>query len=169
MAQLNDSDFVQAEYLGSRGNHIVVGVTTFDSKIDGLSMQRYAGKWRIFYGHISGGKKLPVHKLDIQNMPGKWRVLNANPVVSEPVQKTPQPPKLIDTREKYKAITFTSHEKDEIDWNEHATNSFDLSSIPGVTPKIEEEMLKAGLVTKEAIVNHPDLTQVKGIGPAKAN
>ena len=88
VAQLNDSDFIQAEYLGAKGNHIVVGVTTFDSKIDGLSMKRYAGKWRIFYGHISGGKKLPVHKLDIQNMPGKWRVLNADPVVSKPVQKS---------------------------------------------------------------------------------
>ena len=68
----SDNDFIWAMYNSpNRGDHRVIGVATFQYRIEGPNMLFRDGMWKIDYGYIAGGSGDPVlaHRRDVEQMP----------------------------------------------------------------------------------------------------
>lgn len=160
---MSDNDFVKAKYVGPKGNHHVHGSFLFDYD-PGVTTTRKDGKWRIYYGynvaHLAAEGTL-VHREDVRLQPNLWR---EEPTIAPPPQ-VPRPvlgePKPIGQAKDTRPLQPPPSILEEI--------AFDLNLLP-VTAKIADEMRKAGLDSKEAILEAgvEGLTAIKGIANNRA-
>lgn len=155
MSTTMDQNFVLIEYLPLRGgSHGVIGVTTFGQKLAD-TMRRTNGGWVFDYGYRSRGDRFLVHVADQKAMPNVF-VIVATPVAPRvtvaptPLPPPPTAPALLEAK------TLMAEPP-----------TFDLQTVPGITPILAKALLAAGYDTREKLLAG-DLTSVKGIGAAKA-
>lgn len=151
--QIADDDYIMVQYMSKNvGNHHVYGKAT--------------GK---HYGYRKGGSTFLVHKLDIQSQPHMFRQI---PQVQhdtnsfEHVKKEPKPlpePKKIE--EEVPEIDF-----EEISEPLPPPKPTSIRSIPGVTPKVAEQLEQLGANTIEAVaaLGLDGLMKIKGVGETRA-
>jgi len=171
---MNDDNFVMIRYSPiRRGAAGVVGITVFPSRISD-KMRRVSSGWVFDYGHHSQGEVFLVHTKDIQSMPSVFvpvraqeaqrvvRLPKSGPVPRPrpvPLTAKPTPTKTAPTQLTTAPLTPAQEEP----------APFNLQYIPGISKTLAASMRLAGFTTPQNIVDRADeLTQIQGIGPAKA-
>lgn len=145
-----DSQYTRAKYLGRRGNHHIIGAyeTPYDP---GVPSRRKGSNWVHYYGYAQEGHVTLVHNEDIRLMVNRWQIVpEVN--IPEPKQIELPPPTAL------KSTTATEILN---------SDKINLELLPGVTPKIAEQMTNLGLTTKDKILGY-DLTQIKGVAELRA-
>ncbi|TRO54472.1 glycosyltransferase [Candidatus Bathyarchaeota archaeon] len=181
-ARAADENFVKAEYTHpNRGNHIVTGAVT-----------------GIKYGYFGGGKKILVHKADIQAQPQFWRPLSIQSSVQQNIPQAHRPelgappsldqsPKIIQSNKKDDGsddgvpdfiapsvdeqpdYTIEVDEQKEFDVKEPDFKA-DLGLIPGLTPNMIAQLKERGIDTPEKILEAgiDGLQEIRGIAEVRA-
>lgn len=162
---MNDNDFVQAVYIGRRGNHHILGSFEFRQKPD-LPSRKRGENWVLYYGYSDYGMETLVHKQDVALQPGRWQV---KPEVVRPIEvrsATPPPADYISPLERLEQAKAKARERMEA----LTVEEFDLESISAVTSAIAKRMIEAGLDTPAAIrqAGLEGLQEIKGIAEARA-
>ena len=125
---------------GNRGDHAIIGHVT---------KQRY--------GHRSHGDTFLVHVDDIAAVPGAFeRVQKVEVVPAAPQQDTPPPALVVSEPVQHTEATTEA--------------SFDLQTVPGVTPSIARQLEQLSVDSFESLakLSVTDLMELRGIGEARA-
>ena len=180
---MRDDDYVQAQYIGKRGNHQVTGGFIFPERLPGMKMINRGRGWSIDYGpRISRGRILLVHRADIQAMPGRFIPVPEDlAATAPPPQKEPLP-----APERITGALEPLLPQDDIverdatppptDWRQNiatdviAEQSFDFQRLPGVGPSLAQQFIERGLMTKRDVLalGVDGLTAFSGVGETKA-
>jgi glycosyltransferase involved in cell wall biosynthesis len=172
---MNDDDFVQATYIGSRGNHHIRGSYVWPRpprELFGMPYLQHTKRgdgYVINYGYGDHGLETLVHKQDVALQPGKWQV---KPEVVKPVEvrsATP-PPDYVSPLERLEQAKAKARQQAAEALAVQNAPEFDLESLSAVTSAIAKRMRNAGLDTPAAIrqAGLEGLQKIKGIAEARA-
>lgn len=154
---LDDEDYVLCLYdHPNRGQHMVRGAAT-----------------GINYNYRGGGEKFLVHRKDIAAQPNIFKPIAVEATAPVKPPEAPPPPKpvvAVATREVVQPQVLEDA-VDVLDVETEDAVEFSLDTIPGVTPEIASKLQAMGVQSLQDLINvgSTGLTQIKGIGPARAD
>lgn len=168
----SDGDYLMVEYTHpNRGQHRVIGPVT-----------------KTTYGFRGGGERFLVHKDDVAAHPQYFRPIQTAPAkvpLPSHIQDTPPPPPVLKSEVEEPKPSAAPKETSVRDvfaaLDEHpvprqaqvdalAVSTFDLQTLPGITPAIETGLKQRGLDNPDAIIDAGvrGLEMVKYVGETKA-
>jgi len=180
-----DDDFVMVTYVNTqRGDRRLIGPAGFQYEIaPGLMIMLPTDRqWHFNYQYKSGNgtEKFLVHRED-QRLKPDWfiPVESAAQVMapSAPKQAPPPPQRIVEPEvTPEEAAGWPTGAADYVLDKEPAADTpppvpvFNLQALPGVTPEIAEQLLDAGVTSKEDIfaLGVDGLKQFRGVGDVKA-
>lgn len=145
---MSDTQYTRARYLGRRGNHHIIGAYELPND-PGVASRKKGSNWVHYYGYAQEGHITLVHNEDLRLMVGKWEIIPEVNIPAPIEQDLPPPAPLRDLQ------------------SIPTIQTFDVKTLPGVTPKIAEQMTVLGLDTKEKILDY-DLVSIKGVAEKRA-
>jgi len=187
--KMDDNDFVKVEYMSAnKGEHAIIGVAEFSQRIAANMVRKSAsGGWMFRYGtgggRGKGGDKFLVHKRDVELAPNLFRPIQtvqqtARVIAPLPRREAPPPPPqmvkptaaLVSATEQpeYDVPVFTENVIEET--GEFTPPPFNPQLLPGVTPKIAEQMEADNIQSAQDVLAKgvEGLMAYRGVGQAKA-
>jgi len=196
--EMNDSDFIMVEYMSrNKGEHAIIGVAEFAQRIAPNMVRRSAsGGWMFRYGtgggRGKGGDRFLVHKRDVELAPNLFRPIKTAQQVARVIAPLPQreapppPPRVV---ESVAVPTVNRQPRHDVpglvvpglvvpgltdslieDATEFTPPPFDPQLLPGVTPKIAEQMRADNIQSAQDVLAKgvEGLTVYRGVGQTKA-
>jgi len=191
---MNDQDFIMVEYLsGNKGEHAIIGVAEFSQRIATNMVRKSAsGGWMFRYGtkggRGKGGDKFLVHKRDAEIAPNLYRRIQtvqqvARVIAPLPQREAPPPPpvSVVEPIAVQKPEPFSDEwigpkvespdvAQDAADREDFVMPPFDPQLLPGVTPKIAEQMRNDNIQSAQDVLAKgiEGLIAYRGVGQTKA-